>query len=561
VDITFLGAVDAIGGNKFLLSDRKDPESRILLDFGMMFGDPESYVKSGGGVGSMGAFYDEFLQPRRNAGLRDLLRLKILPEVEGLYRKDWLVTPEYRRAVERHLGEVPLADFWEAGLDSYEDHVTRTGRPFVDGVLITHAHADHFQHLAYVDHRVPVFATAVTRSIVQSAADVANAGEVQESVAARLRHLEANGAKSKWPGFWGFAKKAGSGKRDWHAVQPYEWFQVGAFRVQAIPIDHSVPGACFFLIEGSDGKRVLYTGDFRFHGVYEGLSDHAKRLLADSQVDALLCEGTRIDNDHIVREADVRAKTTARIRDTRGLVFAEWGWKDATRFLTMQQAAEAAGRTLLVDPRVAYMLQGLSRVDRDFRPIEGYPNVRVYLRRKSSLLYAPQDYDKHELGYQVEWSKEDAAEAMRFLSSEDGLEAPPTLAHYTQGVRADQVRKDPSRYIVQSSFFQMGELFDLQPPQGSYYIKSSCEPFNDEMKSDQKKQLNWLSNFGVDSNLAENRDGHHTSGHASGAELAEFWRIVKPRLLFPIHTIHAERYAEHWRGDIHVPRYGETFRV
>ncbi len=561
VDVTFLGAVSTIGGNKFLLTDGKDRKSRLLLDFGMMFGDPENYAKSGGALGSMGAFYDEFLPPRSNAGLRDLLRLNILPDVEGLYRKDWLVTPDYRRAVRRHLGEVPFEDYWESPLESYQDYKKRTGRPMVDGILITHAHADHFQHLAYVDPEIPVYCTQMTRSLIATASQVGQAGEAREAEAARERSLQENSEKSKWVGYWSFAKNAEPKPRDWRIIDPYSWFTVGAFRVQALPIDHSVPGACFFLIEGKDNKRVLYTGDFRFHGVYEGLSNEAKRRLADLKPDALLCEGTRIDNDQTVRESDVLANTKDRIKKTPGLVLAEWGWKDATRFLTMQQAAQAAGRTLLVDPRVAYMLDNLSGPGSGFKRIDDYPNVRVYLRRKKSMLYSPQDYAPHELGYKSKWSKEDTKTALNYLTSEDGIEAPPTLAHYANGVRAHEVRRRPEKYVVQTSFFQMSELFDLDPAPGSFYIKASCEPFNEEMQSDQKKQLNWLESFGVGSNLVENEHGHHTSGHAGGEELAEFWRIVQPKLLFPIHTLYPERFEEHWQGDVHPPKYKETFTI
>jgi ribonuclease J len=560
VDITFLGAVSTIGGNKFLLSDGVDKQSRILLDFGMMFGDPENYANAGGGLGSLGAFYDEFLQPRSKAGLRDLMRLEILPEVDGLYRKDWLVTPDYQSALKSHLGEVPFPDYWECEVESYEDYKKRHGRPFVDGILITHAHADHFQHLAYVDPQVPVYCTAVTRSIIKTAADVGQAGDTVESFAAKPRSLEQK-KKGTWPGFWSFARAATRAERPWRIVTPYEWFQVGAFKVMAIPIDHSVPGACFFLIEGKDGKRVLYTGDFRFHGIYAGLSTKAKELLAGKRPDALLCEGTRIDHEKVVYEEDVLDTTKRRMKETEGLVMAEWGWKDASRFLTMQEAAQASGRTLLVDPRVAYMLKDLAMVDPDFKPIEDYPNVRVYVRRKDSLLYAPQDYAKHELGYKSQWSAQDKKEVLTYLTSEDGVEAPPTLAHYANGVRAHQVRKAPEKYVVQSSFFQMSELFDLDPPKGSFYIKASCEPFNEEMKSDHRKHLNWLGSFGMDSNLVENEHGHHTSGHAGAAELEEFWRLVEPKVLFPIHTLHPERYQERFKGDVHEPKYKETFTL
>jgi mRNA degradation ribonuclease J1/J2 len=37
-------------------------------------------------------------------------------------------------------------------------------------------------------------------------------------------------------------------------------------RVTPIRVDHSIPGACGFLVETSDGKQVALTGDFRMHG-------------------------------------------------------------------------------------------------------------------------------------------------------------------------------------------------------------------------------------------------------------------------------------------------------
>lgn len=539
----------------------------------MQFGDPKSFAESDTAMGTMGAFYDEFLQPRSNAGLRDLLRLKILPEVDGLYRDDWLISPDFEKAVEDHIGEVPLRDFWETDLESYQTYKARNGRPFVEGVLITHAHADHFQHLAYVDPEIPVYCTAVTKSIIKTAGDVAQQRDTTESYEARLRrHLVQSGKTAKFPGTWAYPKDGknatASGayekqERPFIIVEPWTPFKVGAFEVVAIPIDHSVPGACFFLVKGQDGKRVLYTGDFRFHGIYEKASGEARRRLADLRPDAMLCEGTRIDNDHTVYETDVLQTTKRTISEHDGLIMAEWGWKDATRFLTMQQAAEADGRTLVIDPRLATMLHRLADIDPEYKPPEAYGNVRVYIKRAKSMTYSPGDYKSHELGYLTDWDKETTEAARRWFMEEDGAPAPPAMAHYADGIRADQIRKNPGRYVLQSSFFQMSELFDLDPPKDSYYIKSSCEPFNDEMASDQRKHMNWLDQWGIGTNMrADSSHLHHTSGHASGAELADFWKTVKPEALVPIHTQHPGKYQELWEsGNIQLPRYNETFTI
>lgn len=563
MDVTFLGGVGTIGGNKFLLTDAVDKESRILLDFGMQFGDPESFAESDRAVGAMGAFFDPFMPVRAQSGLRDLLRLRILPEIDGLYRSDWLIRKDYRKAVTDHLGDVPFADYWETKLQSYDAFAAEHGRPFVDGILITHAHADHFQHLAFVDPKIPVYCTAVTRSIIKTAGDVAGQGDTGEAFEAKVRELaQAKGGNT--PGAWKVASTKADGHipRPYHVVEPWQPFNVGGFKVTAIPIDHSVPGACFFLIEGGDGKRVLYTGDFRFHGVYEDASAEAKLRLKGLQPDALLCEGTRIDSDHVVYERDVLKATTKRTLATKGLVLADWGWKDATRFLTMQQAAKAADRTLVVDSRVAFMLMDLARVDPLYQPIEAYGNVRVFLRRKTNMLYSPVDYKPHELGYSAKWDQDAKAQYVAHVASEDGTPAAPSFAHLATGIRAHDIRKQPDKFLLQLSFFQMNELFDLDPPADSYYIKSSCEPFNDEMRNDETKLMNWLDEWRIGNNVAENERGHHTSGHAAASELAEFWKIVEPQMLVPIHTERPNEYEAHWpTGNIQIPKYGETITI
>jgi len=45
-----------------------------------------------------------------------------------------------------------------------------------------------------------------------------------------------------------------------------------------------------------DGKRILYTGDVRFHGAGDvSLDDYVKAV--DGSVDVLIAEGTRVDSE------------------------------------------------------------------------------------------------------------------------------------------------------------------------------------------------------------------------------------------------------------------------
>ncbi|MFX5195275.1 hypothetical protein ABTC62_19880, partial [Acinetobacter baumannii] len=71
LEVLIWGGWGEIGGTQILLST---PEGGLLLDFGKPFG-------------RYGAYCTDFLGPRDRLGLRDLLFLRILPPVPGLYRK------------------------------------------------------------------------------------------------------------------------------------------------------------------------------------------------------------------------------------------------------------------------------------------------------------------------------------------------------------------------------------------------------------------------------------------------------------------------------------------
>ncbi len=60
-DITFHGGVNDIGGNKFLVEDKG---TKILMDFGMSFGDE-------------GKFFSQFMNARTSNSLADLFELGI----------------------------------------------------------------------------------------------------------------------------------------------------------------------------------------------------------------------------------------------------------------------------------------------------------------------------------------------------------------------------------------------------------------------------------------------------------------------------------------------------
>ncbi|MDP2954308.1 MAG: MBL fold metallo-hydrolase RNA specificity domain-containing protein, partial [Chloroflexota bacterium] len=52
----------------------------------------------------------------------------------------------------------------------------------------------------------------------------------------------------------------------------------------------------------------------------------------------------------------------------------------------------------------------------------------------------------------------------------------------------------------------------------------------------------------------------HASGHASGPELIEMVREIRPQILIPIHTEHPEIFARELAGDgieVRIPKIGQ----
>lgn len=546
LQVTCHGGVGEIGGNKILL---EDSGSSLLLDFGKSF-SAEAY------------YFDEFLRPRTNSALRDLLALGILPQIEGIYREDLL----------KHAGawaalgdELPSGArrLFESDLPGYGPYAEKNG-PRVHGVLLTHAHADHVQCISFLDPRIPVYCTRATRAILQAVQDTGNDNYESDILLCPERRLGVLGSTGTFPGEMKIEKDKNECGRDVRVVEPYSVFSVGAFRVEMVPVDHSVPGACSYIIETPSGKRVFYTGDVRFHGSYSvppnDLTSSLRERTRGLSPDVVITEGTRIESSSSDCEADVERAIAAQISDCTGLAIVDFGWKDTSRFKTVLKAAAASGRTLAVSPRLAYLWNLLREIDpQEFHDLDGSDTVKVYLSRSNSMLYSRSDYSAHkyELGLDIDWGPKGAN--LKGLP-ESGLN--PHLCHYYDGVRAYDIAAAPEKYVLHAGYFDMNELLDVLPPKGSTFIRAATEPFSTEMEMDERKLANWLKRFGILPG-GESITHHHVSGHAGGPDLLQFIVDMQPRCVVPVHTemphIFADELAD--RAEVIIPSLGQPISL
>jgi ribonuclease J len=427
-ELVFHGGVGEIGGNKILLSDK---ETKILLDFGQNFEKESNY------------FHYPYLAPREE---KHLLSLNILPKIPGVYKCD-----------------------------------TETAE--IQGVLLSHAHADHTNYIRYLKPEIDIYCSELTRSMM---------------VAKEL-------SKPMYPTEYSIAKL--TQKRGEEILYPIHSLAmgksttIGTFEVSPFETDHSIPGSCGYLVTGPEGSFV-YTGDLRFHGTRNDASYKFIEEAAQLKPDALIIEGTNIVNARVTSEEDVYVKSQELISKSNRLAMVSFSLMDIDRLHTFYEVAKKTERKLVLPIKLAFIIHKISS---NLKTIDlRDPNVCIFRRHK---------------GTTYEWEKQ-------------------ILNNYSNVKGCEEIEKEQDKMIMITSFHDMNEMCEMKPKTGSFFIESQSEPFNEEMELDHERLLNWLECYGLPLyNI-------HSSGHASPHDLREAIEKIHPRKVFLIHTERPKLYAE-----------------
>ncbi len=440
--LTFYGGVNEIGGNKILLEDKG---TKVFLDFGMSFG-------------KRGTFFDEFMNPRTSAGLRDFISMGLIPDLDRVYRTDLM----------EMMGKK------ETDTD-------------IDAVLLTHAHADHADYISFLHEDIPIYMGETCKLILEAIQERGQRSFEKEILAFKPRT----------------DKKAEEIERDIRTFRTGDTFKVGSMEVEPMHVDHSVPGAYGFIIYTSEGP-VVYTGDIRLHGVRPGMTEEFVKKATDSKPIALLCEGTRIaDPETDESEQKVFNDCNTKIKQNKGLVIADFNFKDMDRMRTFYNVAKENDRKFVVDISDVAYLKHLSKDPQLNVPNFNDENIAIFKPLKLS------------------WKK-----------SQKELFDEPNI------VSAEDIAKNQDKMICAFSFWNFGALIDIKPTSQSLYIHSLSEPLNDEGIFDKKRVNAWLERFDL------NRFQSHCSGHSKGKYLLDVVKTIDANMLFPIHTEHPDAYTK-----------------
>lgn len=466
------------------------------MDFGMSFS-------------AVGKYFSQFSQPRTSNSLIDMFEMGLLPKIKGLYRRDYA----------RHM------DF--GGNEDTE----------IDAILLTHAHLDHCAYIPYLREDIPIYCSEESKLVMQSFDDTADTNQyltlkqrfqVYENSKGQISR--ATGDKVAIPRQ---IKTFESGKK----------FSIDSIEVEPLPVDHSIPGVHAFILGTSSGT-IANTADLRFHGRRSKDTEKFVQKCTDSDVDLLLCEGTRVAETSSTTEYDVEAQVSEIIKNTKNLVVCGYPVRDLDRLLSFYLAAKKTGRYLVVDMKQAYLLKlfDSSNVLRGQYPSPRDPNLKIYIPKGSWGLLDKdlEKFSQRQLVMDYEgWQQE-------FLDY-------PNIVDYRD------VLKNQKDYVFYCSDYKLQELIDVKPKEGSTYIRSLTEPFDEEMELKEEQIKNWLGHFGL---ITKERQWHqvHVSGHGDQGQIKKVVKETKSKKLIPIHTEH-EEYHKKWHPNVKSVNQSDSVKL
>ncbi len=340
----------------------------------------------------------------------------------------------------------------------------------VDVLFLSHAHADHYGLFDLLPEGTPVYATEETFAM-----------------------LSLDGILGKDP--TSHLKKC--------PMQVYKPHKICGLTITAYPIDHSAYGACALLFETAS-KRVLYSGDVRLHGVKGMLYKYLPR-----EVDYLLLEGTNIVSEQQQpTEREVENKFIKAFDDAPYALNMVWcSSKNIDRICAMFRACLRRGKTLVIDPYTANVLEAVAKINSKIPSATASEYIKVYFpprltRRLAELNQKQYIYSLNPSKNKVTYA-DISATPERFV-----MLVRPSVMEFLQKINAPQIRFVKS---IWSGYWEEPSTVRFRR-----WIESNCEQLPDI----------------------------HSSGHADIGSLQRIVELVKPKHLVPIHTNTPGRFSE-----------------
>lgn len=497
---------DDLGGNMILLEDKG---TRVMMDFGENLDQVKRYF---GGS----------LRARLANGIEDYLEMNVLPDLEGVYRKDYL----------RHVGKTPAAE------------------PYIDALVISHAHRDHIKFVPYLRADIPIYCSTGTKKIMEWIEDQRKMSGLNHFTEVKkkfwFRRSKKNYKKkirAKWNRLEGSRVK-----REFNLIEDGDTTNIGNFEITSKEVNHPVPGSLGFLIE-SPNSRAVYTGDlegdFTNERTTKDFIEAAKRFSPD----ILITEATSAGNE--VQKRDSYGEINDEIRDTESLAMVKFADSDLKRLEKVLEAAKKNDRKLVIKPSQAMLIEKLNDA--------GVTNELTM-----------DDPDLVSLIYQIGWGtvsnkvrspsgkwKKISEMKWDVKSLEDVIHrdfnkriSKKILTDYDY-ITPDGIKHSQENFVVFSNFAGIINLIDFKPKKGSKFIQIGND-LSQEKGFKEKLAENWLDHFDV------SKTKLHIPPHIMHSEIEKVIEEIDPEKVVPVHTRDPES-LDCGNREVIIPKKGKEY--
>jgi len=370
--------------------------------------------------------------------------------------------------------------------DLFNDSKT-TERP-IDAVFISHNHGDHIGLYQNLKENIPIYIGKTAAEIQNTICDF-TVGNKKISID--------------------------------HLLEDRAPIFINELTITPFAVDHSAFDAYAFLIDG-EGKKILYTGDFRQHGMNQ---DETKILMSLPEVrnpNLLLMEGTNIRSPHIhaIEEEEIGERAQKFMEKTKGNVFVLMSSANIDRIHQVYRAAQQTKRLFIYDIFTAHILSKLPgepfnpRIHKDIQVL--YP---IWLTQAMFKIKG-----KEYLMYKYRWQR----------IKKDHLKTRKDLCIMVRENMLDDI-------TIRMNMEEAGLIY------------SKWEGYKKSPKT--KRFMDFIKTKG----LAD--ESIHTSGHADVSALQEFVGKIQPKKIVPIHTETPKKYRELFGEIVEVVGDGEVIGV
>ena len=280
-----------------------------------------------------------------------------------------------------------------------------------------------------------------------------------------------------------------------------EEFLIGDIKIIPYLCDHSAFDSYMFLLD-CEGKKILYTGDFRSNG-RKSFEPLLRKL---PKVDALITEGTNLSNDKIgkinLTEKELEKKGIEILEGNNRPVFVLMAATNIDRIVTFYKIANATKRLFLLD---TYAGQITATIGGNIPNPRTFSNVRIFLTNQ----------DKYEILKNYPQNKIDRK----------GI----ANKNFMMCVRAS-MKKYLEKYPEGFSF------------EGCTMFYSMWEGY--KKQENMKEFLKFMEEKGV------KIISLHTSGHADEKDFDKLIKKIEPKIIIPVHTENSEWFKKYENCEI-----------